>query len=731
MSLTDSSSIMVAGPALHGVRSVTDVPSLTCVLRQCKSRNHVSRIHRKIAHGIGKQERTPIMQHLQPTTCHRLGLWARLLTLFVVAHMVTPSIFAQGVGLVGGLTVNNPSAQFRQLGSFPSCCPEFTDGSGIGGQFGGWLERPLGGGFSVIGRLMVSWDHVGFTDDEASFVADLRDTPRVVPALFRHELTSSHAALVLEPLLALRLFGRTSAVVGPRLALGLSQTFRQTETLIEPADFGSFAGSGRVWIDNSGDIPQPPAVAAAITGGVRTSIEITADGSMTISPELTYSYSLTDVSQGATWKNHALRIGASIGWLPRETPPVEPGPSSDMTPPPLAAIPDKPVPPKIRLRVYGINDDGTIIADPIIDRREIKVTNLHPMLGHVYFGDASWQIPERYLRGTERALLDTLTLTPIEALHGELAIIALRMRIRRQARLKVGGMVANTATDKGADLARKRAEAVIEKLISLGIESDRIELITGDRLFPATKMSDTSERMLAIEENRRVEISCNDEYVMAPITLGSIDISVFPKRIRVADSVESTALRDVQTDLFLGGKKIPVARDNARDWATEDVDLSSIVTRSIANTLSVKVSATDTAGQSGEETLSIPIRHQDTAMRRKVRSGDLFIERYGLVLFDFNTANIGPHHMFIINIIKSRITPTTTVSIFGMTDKAGSDDYNRTLSQRRAREVARMLGVSVSSVEGLGEDSPQFPNDLPEGRAANRTVVVELRTKVP
>jgi outer membrane protein OmpA-like peptidoglycan-associated protein len=66
-----------------------------------------------------------------------------------------------------------------------------------------------------------------------------------------------------------------------------------------------------------------------------------------------------------------------------------------------------------------------------------------------------------------------------------------------------------------------------------------------------------------------------------------------------------------------------------------------------------------------------------------------------------------------------------------MTDRAGSDDYNRLLSLRRAREVARMLGVKDVVVEGLGEDSPQFPNQLPEGRAANRTVIVELRSKAP
>jgi outer membrane protein OmpA-like peptidoglycan-associated protein len=636
----------------------------------------------------------------------------------------------EGIGLIGGVTINVPDARFRQLGSFPSCCPEFTNGSGMGGQFGGWVGRRIADRVSIIGRLLLSWDNVSFTDDESSFVADLRDTPRVVPALFRHQLQSSHAAIVIEPLVAFTLFDRTSLMFGPRVALGLSSTFRQTETLVEPADFGSFVGTGRVWIDNSGDIPSTQVVAAWITSGLRTTFNLRSDESLTLSPELTYSYAMNNVSQGANWKPHALRLSVSLGWNGSTRPPDVLVPAIQV-PAIVDAEPTKPPAPEIRLKVYGINDDGTIILDPIIERRVTKVINLHPMLGHVYFDDNSSMIPERYLKGTARAIRDTLTLTSMEALHGELAIIALRMKARPQARLRVGGMTANTATDKGAELARRRAESVVAKLIDLGIESERMELITGDRLFPATRMSDTSERVLAIEENRRVEISCTDDVVMGPISLGSIDISVFPKRLRVADSITSSSPLTVSTDIRLDDTVVSVPRTLDAQGASGDVDLTSIVTGSASRSLNVKVTATDSAGQTGQEVLSIPIRRQDTSISKTTRSGELQVERYGLVLFDFNTANIGPHHMLIINIIKSRITPTTTVAVYGMTDRAGSDDYNRLLSLRRAREVARMLGVKDVAVEGLGEDSPQFPNQLPEGRAANRTVIVELRSKAP
>lgn len=696
----------------------------------------LSRNHCKIAHGIGKREILPVNhQSISVTSAGMLSGkgFVRILLHVALAATLCSEACGQagaGIGLIGGVTINVPDARFRQLGSFPSCCPEFTNGSGLGGQFGGWVERRIADRVSIIGRLLLSWDKVSFTDDESSFVADLRDTPRVVPAVFRHQLQSSHSAIAIEPLVAFTLFDRTSLVFGPRVALGVSSTFRQTETLVEPADFGSFVGTGRVWIDNSGDIPSTQVVAAWITSGLRTTFNLRSDESLTLSPELTYAYALNDVSQGAHWKPHALRLSVSLGWHGADRPKDTLVPTIQ-TPSIVVAEPVKPPAPKIRMKVYGVNDDGTIIPDPIIERRETKVINLHPMLGHVYFDDNSSVIPERYLKGTARAIRDTLTLTSMEALHGELAIIALRMKTRPQARLRVGGMTANTSTDKGAELARRRAEAVVSKLRELGIESERIELITGDRLFTATRMSDTSERALAIEENRRVEITCTDEVVMGPISLGSIDISVFPKRLRVADSIVSASPLTVSTDIRLDDTVVSVPRTLDAQGASGDVDLTSIVTGSASRSLNVKVTATDSAGQTGQEVLSIPIRRQDTSISKTTRSGELQVERYGLVLFDFNTANIGPHHMLIINIIKSRITPTTTVAVYGMTDRAGSDDYNRLLSLRRAREVARMLGVKDVAVEGLGEDSPQFPNQLPEGRAANRTVIVELRSKAP
>jgi OOP family OmpA-OmpF porin len=80
--------------------------------------------------------------------------------------------------------------------------------------------------------------------------------------------------------------------------------------------------------------------------------------------------------------------------------------------------------------------------------------------------------------------------------------------------------------------------------------------------------------------------------------------------------------------------------------------------------------------------------------------------------------------------VKRRISPNATVSIVGHTDRIGDEEYNRKLSEERARLTASQLNASTSTVTGVGENQPQYTNDLPEGRFYNRTVDVLVDTPV-
>jgi outer membrane protein OmpA-like peptidoglycan-associated protein len=75
--------------------------------------------------------------------------------------------------------------------------------------------------------------------------------------------------------------------------------------------------------------------------------------------------------------------------------------------------------------------------------------------------------------------------------------------------------------------------------------------------------------------------------------------------------------------------------------------------------------------------------------------------------------------------------PSLHVAIEGHTDSVGGDDYNQTLSERRAdsvRDYFIQQGVNGKSIEahGFGKTEPIASNDTPEGRQQNRRVELVL-----
>ena len=75
--------------------------------------------------------------------------------------------------------------------------------------------------------------------------------------------------------------------------------------------------------------------------------------------------------------------------------------------------------------------------------------------------------------------------------------------------------------------------------------------------------------------------------------------------------------------------------------------------------------------------------------------------------------------------------PDTKIKVDGHTDSTGSDSYNQSLSERRARAVSnhlRSLGISAGRITeaGFGESLPVADNNTVEGRRLNRRVEIGI-----
>lgn len=120
----------------------------------------------------------------------------------------------------------------------------------------------------------------------------------------------------------------------------------------------------------------------------------------------------------------------------------------------------------------------------------------------------------------------------------------------------------------------------------------------------------------------------------------------------------------------------------------------------------------------------------------KVTETEVVIQLPGSILFDFDSANIRPdaHRALtdVTQVIKAYASRPARVE--GHTDSVASDEYNQSLSERRAKSVADWLatnGVERArlAVTGYGEKKPVATNETAAGRQLNRRVEVVIARK--
>ena len=104
------------------------------------------------------------------------------------------------------------------------------------------------------------------------------------------------------------------------------------------------------------------------------------------------------------------------------------------------------------------------------------------------------------------------------------------------------------------------------------------------------------------------------------------------------------------------------------------------------------------------------------------------------ILFGFNSSTLSDEAKANLTqfaeVLKS--TPDADVAILGHTDNVGTEKANQSVSEKRARAVAKHLeaqGVASSQIKdvlGMNYSQPVASNDTEEGRAQNRRVEVYM-----
>ena len=611
-------------------------------------------------------------------------------------------------GIFVGLNANFPSPSFTL--PLSSGAANFSGSSvGLGPAVGAMLNYPLSGSLSA--GLLLGYNHVNgdvYSDvTNAGSGARQRDT--ILPSLPHVEIM---------PLFRFDdvfRVNRLFAIAGPELGIPISPTLSR---------FGSSTVNGVTTRhpDSLSNAPlDSPAFRFALAAGIGYDFDFSGTH---VLPELSVRFPFTNVSSKTefdAWTVPQVRFSVGVTMdFARDKKQVD-------------IVKDPFVEPNIS-RVISFTDKGDTVDVRRIRVEDIQYSELYPLVPYLFFPlnsmleDSLVTKPRRNEPGVPE---DVTSLNDaVSVNYSILDVVCARLKKYESARLTITGTNDGKTEMKQRSLSMQRAERIKQYLTDCGVSADRLTVVSRD--LPEKASSVTLEDGLA--ENRRVELSSEMPDILAPVVsrqelerLSDPDLVEFIPEAKSSDAIASWSM-----ELMQAGRVIRTINGNGdvrpMRWAIRPGELSDKqvpvdYSFTVENVRGVKKSVTG----------SLAVDYLSSMKKKQQRLADRTIDKFSLILFDFDKDEITPDNL---RILESKVLPAikfnSTVKIYGHTDRIGEDKYNRELSLRRAEATRKALQDKMSSVNyeayGLGETKKIFDNDIPLGRHLSRTVQIVVET---
>ncbi len=384
---------------------------------------------------------------------------------------------------------------------------------------------------------------------------------------------------------------------------------------------------------------------------------------------------------------------------------------------------------------------GSLNMEPDkITIEEVTTVDGSPLLNYVYFETDEGIIPGRYVLFTDkaetRAFKESELKGTMEKYHQILNVIGKRLAEHPETRIKIVGCNTHYGVERGKlNLSRRRAGTVQSYLKDIwGIDPARMDIEV--RSLPA--MASTNRVNEGRAENQRAELYSDSPAIVDTIKSTYLEAVSNTKEIRLLPQIQAGYGVAHWAIEIMGDDAVIRSADGEGEPAPAYAfDLKDLGLRGIGayKNLSGRMEVIDEKGQS-YKTVSAP--SSITFIKREQRVAQKMdykvLEKYALILFDFDRADIKEQNKAVMDKIIERIKqlPVARVKIVGHTDIIGKENYNLRLSERRAKAVYDQIlagGITASeriTYEGIGLRDPLYDNGLPEGRALNRTVTVSL-----
>lgn len=681
-------------------------------------------------------------------------------------------------GASGALNINIHFADFNKLATVPNCCPKFRNTTDFGWNLSFLLrkriyeniELGLNFGISSEGAEFIENEFIGNT--AVKYVTNPSDIT-LAPVFVDHHLKSKLYSVYLNPEFFIPIMKDFWFALGLNIENLVLAKIDQKEIIASPTNI--------IFIDGKNtrneyqDLDLPSLNSLQIRPTISASYDFPFLDVGIISPFFRIAIPLQNITS-VEWKVMPLQFGVSVRF------PVHPPPEiryyydtlylRDTTTIAVLGLKETKVYsistdiiktdkiqtsdgyifrtkvaekyqreiPKISnistsLNVQGISREGTKQEFPTLVIEEIETEEMFPLLPHIYFPTSEFLITKSKMRILDKEQAEQFSESNLEwntlsIWENLLNIVGNRLSKNPKANITLVGCNSNMGVEtKNLELSRRRAVQVKNYLVEVWDINPKRITIKYQNLPDKFTNPNISE---GIEENQRVEIYSNDFSILQPVRLREIQKTSNPPIIEIIPQVIS--------DSQIEGWGITVEQNGQvlRNFSGTDIPEKVIwnVEKEPMPRLEVPIEvsffAFDILNQKESSKVNLRIEQKTIRKKREILKEDKKIEKFSLIVFDFDKAEIQPNQKPILNEIKLRIQPNSRVTITGFTDKIGEPSYNKELAMRRCIEVKKFLALSDSQVDmiPIGSNYLLYDNSLPQGRSYSRTVQITIETPI-
>lgn len=674
------------------------------------------------------------------------------------------------LGAGGFYSVGLNQASFEKFPRTPNCCEEFGSNIGSGLYLDAIFYKPLSGNYYLDTRLSFLNANSKFTETGApigNVISGNGGSPATTQAIVDHNLETSLMLLSLAPSISYEFPFKLKISAGLDLGYIISGNFEQSEELISPEGY-VFANDQSLVrnVASNQEIPKLSAFQFGLSVGAGYKIEI--GNERYIIPEVKYIHRFTDVSS-VDWNINEIRFGIAYNHpvfekrkleiirdtiINRDTTDIfvykldnEPiklasrditkreSFKNDEIDQEIVTINEvytkqnlKKADITAEIEVYGLEHNGTKTKYPKIIIEETETEDAFPVLPYVFFKPNTAEFKDtKLISDIDDFQEDSLNPNVFDIYRNNLNVIASRVnKFNSQIELvSINPNIQNRATSKG--ILNKRIEKVKNYLVEdLGIKENLISAGFAEKNINS-KGQDLED---LIAEANRVEIRTDDIDILKPVFIKRIERSANPPAIEIKQNINAEAgLKKWQTAV---SQENQLLRSYNGDEKSKTLKWNIIQEPSpkLDKPITISLNVTDNVGNQKEAKESIQLNQLTLRKKRYELQNDKRIQRFSLIVFDYNSAELKPIHRKIIDEIKSRIKENSTIKIYGYADRVGEDNYNFELSRRRTENVRKQFESLPNKIEyeAFGNRELIYDNNSPEGRSLSRTVRIIIET---